>query len=128
MKDAQLIGLGLLGFGALFFVIGVILLLDRPLLVMSNILIMMGIIVLLTPKGVYGFLAQPGRGQGTIAFVLGIILVFCKLPFPGIICEVTGAYWLFGGFWPLLVSLLLKLPFIGSLIPFLKEKDDQLPM
>lgn len=97
---------------------------------MANMLILAGIVILMTPMGFYKFIAQRGRGQGTIAFFLGIILVLCKLPLPGIICEATGAYWLFGGFWPMLLSLVTKLPKIGkALLPFIsKLKGDDLPL
>ena len=129
MNDTEVIGLGMLGIGSFFFVLGILLLLDRALLTMSNILILLGITVLMKPNGFYSFVTQKGRAQGSIAFFLGIFLVICKLPLPGIICEVTGAYWLFGGFWPMLLSLLLKIPHITSFVPFLsKAKDETLPL
>ena len=128
MGDLENIGLGMLGIGVLLFLFGILMLFDRALLVMSNLLILLGIVTLMRPSGFYGFISQNGRGQGTIAFFLGILLVFCKLPLPGIICEVTGAYWLFGGFWPMLMTLLMKIPHITSLLPFIpKFKDETLP-
>ncbi|KAK8847942.1 Vesicle transport protein GOT1A [Tritrichomonas musculus] len=130
MKDSQVIGVGLLGFGTFFFILGTILLLDRALLVMSNIMLLMAITILLTPKGFYTFVIQKDKIQGSIAFFLGIILVFLKLPLPGIICEVVGAYWLFGGFLPLLASLLMKLPFLSNILPFLShfKSEESLPL
>ena len=110
MNDSQIIGLGLLGFGTIFFILGVLMLLDRALLVMSNLLFLLGILILMTPNKFLSFVIQKERKQGSIAFFLGILLVFFKLPLPGIICEVVGAYWLFGGFLPLLISLILKIP------------------
>jgi hypothetical protein len=72
---------------------------------------------------------QKGKGQGSIAFFLGIGLILCKLPLPGILCEGVGAYWLFGGFWPMLLSLLMKLPFASVIFPFLtKPKDEEGPI
>lgn len=128
MKDRTIIGIGLLGFGTLFFILGVILLLDRALLVMSNILILFSIIVLMNPKGFYSFAIQRDKIQGTIAFFTGILLVFFKLPLPGIVCEVVGAYWLFGGFYPMLLTLLMKIPYISNFIPFLGGNDESLPL
>ena len=130
MNDSQIIGVGLLGFGALFFILGTLLLLDRALLVMSNIMLMMGIFILMGPKGFYSFAIQRDKMQGSIAFFLGIALVLLKLPLPGVICEVTGAYWLFGGFLPLLFSLLMKIPFISNILPFLShaKSDETLPL
>jgi len=125
MRDIEIIGTGLLGFGAVFFFLGILMLLDRALLIMSNILILMGVLVLMKPKGFIGFVIQTERIQGSIAFFAGITLVLLKLPLPGIICEITGAYWLFGGFIPLLISLIVKIPFFSRIFPFLsKQKDD----
>jgi hypothetical protein len=125
MNDTQTIGVGLVGFGSFFFLLGILLLLDRALLILSNILIVMGIVVLLGPEEFVKFTIQKNRGHGSVAFFLGIALIFCKLPLPGIACELTGAYWLFGGFWPMLLSLLLKIPWLSSLLPFLtKPKTD----
>ena len=129
MNETQTIGLGMLGVGAVLFLLGILFLLDRALLTMANLLILAGIGVLMTPIGFYKFIAQRGKGQGTIAFFLGIALVLCKLPLPGIICELTGAYWLFGGFWPMLLSLITKLPKIGKILPFIsKLKGEDLPL
>lgn len=128
MEDLKIIGLGLLGFGTGFFILGIILLLDRAMLVMSNILLVFGIVILMSPKGFLTFVLQKDKKQGSIAFSLGICLVICKLPLPGIICEVTGAYWLFGGFWPMLISLLLKIPYISDIIPFLSKQKEDLPL
>jgi hypothetical protein len=126
MNDSQTIGLGLLGLAVLFFILGVLFLLDRPLLILSNILLFMGVIILMGIREFLKFTIQKGRGHGSIAFFLGITLIFCKLPLPGILCEVVGAYWLFGGFWPMLLSLLWKFPFVASIFPFFaKAKDDQ---
>jgi hypothetical protein len=129
MDDSQIIGLGLVGFGSFFFLLGVLLLLDRALLIMSNLLIMGGIIFLMGASGFYAFVIQKGKAQGSIAFFLGIALILCKLPLPGILCEVVGAYWLFGGFWPMLLSLVMKLPYASVIFPFLsKPKDDEGPI
>jgi hypothetical protein len=125
MNDTQTIGVGLVGFGAFFFFLGVLFLLDRPLLILSNILIIMGIVVLLGPQEFVKFTIQKSRSHGSIAFFLGIALILCKLPLPGIACELTGAYWLFGGFWPMLLSLLLKVPWLSSLLPFLTKPKDE---
>ena len=128
MNDTEIIGIGLLLFGTVIFLFGILMLLDRALLVMSNILFLSGILVLMKPKGFFSFAIQSDKKQGTIAFFVGIILVLFKLPIPGIICELTGAYWLFGGFIPLLLSLLLKVPFLSKFFPFLSKSKDDSPL
>ena len=130
MNDNQKIGAGLVGMGFFFFLLGILLLLDRALLVMSNILLLMGILILMSPSGFVKFVIQPSKIQGSIAFVLGVLLVLFKLPLPGIICEIAGAYWLFGGFAPLIFSILLRIPHLVEYLPFLASvrPEESLPM
>ena len=128
MKDLEKIGLGLLGSGVALFFLGILFLLDKALLIMSNILIIMSIFLLMGFNGFIGFIIQKDKLQGTVAFLVGILLVFVKLPLPGIICEIVGAYWLFGGFLPLLTSMLLKVPLLANFIPFLSKKKEELPL
>lgn len=129
MEDNQIIGLGALGIGSFLFLLGVLLGLDRGLLTISNLLILLGIVMLMSLKRLYEFLIQKQRAHGSIAFFLGIVLVLCKLPFPGVICEVTGAYWLFGGFWPMLLNLLMRIPNIETILSFVtNNRGALLPM
>ena len=128
MKDLEKIGLGLLGSGVALFFLGILFLLDKALLIMSNILIIMSIFLLMGFNGFIGFIIQKDKLQGTVAFLVGILLVFVKLPLPGIICEIVGAYWLFGGFLPLLTSMLFKVPLLANFIPFLSKKKEELPL
>jgi hypothetical protein len=98
--------------------LGVLFLLDCPLLILLNILLFMRVIILMGIREFLKFTIQKGCGHSSIAFFLGIALIFCKLPLPGILCEVVGTYWLFGGFWPMLLSLFWKFPFVASIFPF----------
>ena len=123
MEDRKVIGLGLLLLGTLLFFVGVLLLLDSALLIMSNIAYLMGIVALMGPKEFLDFALQSDKKQGSMLFFIGILLVFCKSPIPGIVCESVGAYWLFGGFLPLLRSILLKLPYVGPYVSFLREES-----
>ena len=123
MNELQSIGTGVLAFGAIFFILGCVFLMDRTMLVMSNVLILLGINLIMSPRDFITFILSKERIKGSIAFILGILLVLFKIPLPGIICEVTGAYWLFGGFLPLLLSLLSKLPFVPTKL-FARNKSD----
>ena len=128
MEDFTKIALGLLAAGVFLFFLGILLLLDRALLVMSNILILMSIFLLMGIKQFLNFAIQKDRLHGTLGFFVGVLLVFIKYPLPGIICEIVGAYWLFGGFLPMLSSLLLKVPFLFNLLPFLAKQKEELPL
>ena len=104
--------------------LGLIMLLNRKLLVTSNLLLLIGIPMMMNVRDFLKFLIQKEKIKGTIAFFVGIGLVFAKLAFPGLICEVVGCYWLFGGFLPLFFSLVGKIPVIGSFIPARLRKGD----
>lgn len=123
MNDLQAIGCGVTGCGAVMMLLGLIMLLNRKLLVTSNLLLLIGIPMMMGLRDFMKFLIQRTKIKGTVAFFLGIVLVFAKLAFPGLICEVVGCYWLFGGFLPLFFSLLSKIPVIGSFIPARLRKD-----
>jgi len=126
MNDFEVIGLGLVGFGVLFFLLGIFSL-SRDFLVTGNLLILIGVSLYMTIQKFLRFLIQKDKIKGSISFILGLILVFVKIPIPGIICELVGSYWLFGGFIPILLSLLSKIPIVSLLIPSsFKAKNDQL--
>lgn len=117
MNEFQAIGYGLLGFGVGFFILGIFTLGKRQFLVTSNLLIILAVNLIFGIKEFIRFIFQRTRIVGTLAFFLGITLIFARLPIPGVICELVGAYWLFGGFLQLFWSLLLKIPIMSSLVP-----------
>lgn len=117
MNEFQAIGYGLLGFGVGFFILGIFTLGKRQFLVTSNLLIILAVNLIFGIKEFIRFIFQRTRIVGTVAFFLGMTLIFAKLSLPGIISELVGAYWLFGGFLQLFLSLLMKIPCISLLIP-----------
>lgn len=124
MNEFQAIGYGLLGFGVFFFILGIFTLGKRQFLVTSNLLIILAVNLIFGVAEFIRFVIQRTRIVGTIAFFLGMTLVFLGMPLPGIISELAGAYWLFGGFLQLFWSLLLKIPFISAIIPQSWKKEN----
>ena len=125
MNDFEVIGLGVIGFGVLFFLIGLFGF-NRNFLVTSNLLMIIGTMLFMKIKTFFNFLIQKIKLKGTLSFFIGFTLVLFKLPLPGILCEIVGIYWLFGGFLPALLSLISKIPIISYFFPsFLKNKNDQ---
>lgn len=124
----QKIGAGCLGIGVVLFFLGVLMLLDRALLIMSNILILMSVVMLMGVQGFLQFVIQKDKLRGTVTFSTGIIFIFAKIPVVGIVLEVIGAYWLFGGMIPFLKSFLLKLPILSMILPFLTRQKEELPL
>jgi hypothetical protein len=115
MNDLEVIGAGVTGFGVLFFIIGIFTFLNRKLLVTSSILLILGLSLALGPLSLVRLLIQKDRVKGTVAFLGGVVLIFGRLSLPGVACEAVGAYWLFGGFLPIILSILSRVPLVGGL-------------
>lgn len=126
MNEIQAIGVGVTGCGVLIFLIGILTLLNREFLVTADILLLIGLNMIYGIKEFIQFLFKKEKLVGTIAFILGIVIVFIKLPIPGIICQIVGAYWLFGGFLPLLLSIIGKIPIVSMFVPSAFKDKDQL--
>lgn len=113
------IGLGLTTFGVVFLVLGVLLLFDRPMLTLGNMLFVAGTIVLIGPDKCFKYFTNPSKFRGTICFIVGMVMVVFKWPIIGMLLELFGIANLFGNFFPTIVSFLRKLPGIG---PCLEHK------
>jgi hypothetical protein len=125
MNDVQVIGSGITVGGVVFLLLGIFSLLNRRFLVTANVLLLIGLLLMYGLGSFLRFLFQKDKLKGTLAFVLGIVFVFVKWSLAGVVCEVVGCYWLFGGFLPLLFSLLSRIPIMGALIPSsLKKQED----
>ncbi|CAF0996243.1 unnamed protein product [Adineta ricciae] len=110
LSDFQKIGLGLSIFGVGFIFLGMIMLFDKGLLAVGNILFLAGLI------------------KATALFFGGIAIVLLGWPLIGMIVEVYGFFLLFGGFIPIAINFLRRLPIIGSLLllPGIRQVVDRL--
>ena len=125
-NDLEVIGGGVIFGGALFFISGVFSL-SSEFLITANLLFLIGLNMSMGPKQFFKFLFKKDKLKGSICFLLGIVLIFLKQALFGIICEAIGIYFLFGGFMPIIFTLLGKLPILGHLIPSsLKSKGENL--
>ncbi|KAI8820153.1 Golgi transport protein-like protein [Fimicolochytrium jonesii] len=86
--------------GALFFALGVMLLLDKGLMAVGNILFLLGLPLLLGPTRTIGFFSRADRRLSTASLLTGIVLVLVKWPFVGLVLEGVGVVNLFGPFIP----------------------------
>lgn len=93
---ASEIGVGLVSFGSLFLILGIILFFDAALLALGNVLFTAGITLLIGPQKTFYFFARKQKMRGTICFFLGMCLVFAKWTFFGMIIEIFGFLNLFG--------------------------------
>ncbi|RXW23337.1 hypothetical protein EST38_g2517 [Candolleomyces aberdarensis] len=110
------IGVALTTFGGLFMFLGVMFLFDGALLALGNILFVSGLALIIGPQKTVSFFARKQKIRGSICFFGGILLIFLKWPFFGMLIETFGFLNLFGDFFPVVISFLRQLPFIGTLL------------
>ncbi|PAV18557.1 Got1-domain-containing [Pyrrhoderma noxium] len=128
LTDAQKIGVALTSFGGAFMVLGVLLFFDGSLLALGNILFLSGITLIIGPHKTFYFFARKQKLRGTLCFFGGVLLVFLKWPFIGVIVETIGFLNLFGDFFPVILTFLRQLPFIGTLLslPYIRDVADRI--
>jgi len=128
LSDAQKIGVALTTFGTLFMFLGVMLFFDSALLALGNMLFLSGLTLIIGPHKTFYFFARKQKLRGTICFLGGVMLVFLKYPFIGMIVETFGFLNLFGDFFPVVLTFLRQLPFIGTLLslPYVRPVIDRL--
>lgn len=120
MLDQQRqIGTALLALGGLFLLLGVLLMFDRALLSLGNLLFLSGFPFLIGFERSLRFfnpLYRKERWRGILLFLGGVALVVFGWPLVGMLVEVVGFVELFGSFLPLVVSFLRQLPYIGDML------------
>lgn len=128
LTDGQKIGVALTTFGALFMLLGVMLFFDGALLALGNILFISGLTLIIGPQKTFYFFARKNKIRGSICFFGGVLLVFFKWPFIGVIVETFGFLNLFGDFFPVVVTFLRQLPFIGTVLtlPYIRDVVDRI--
>ncbi|TFY65888.1 hypothetical protein EVG20_g5201 [Dentipellis fragilis] len=141
LTDMQKIGVALTTFGGLFMFLGVILFFDGALLALGNLLFLSGLFLIIGPQKTFYFFARKQKLRGTVCFLGGILLVFLKWPFFGVVLETFGFFNLFGGstgdpmhndanlqyacsdFFPVILTFLRQLPFVGHFLnlPYVRD-------
>lgn len=82
--------------GGFFLLLGLILLFDRALLAMGNVLFLVGITLLLGPQRTFVFFARRNKWRGSLAFWAGVLLILMRWPLVGFAVELFGIFVLFG--------------------------------
>ncbi|KAF7976064.1 hypothetical protein HWV62_7609 [Athelia sp. TMB] len=103
--------------------LGVVLFFDGALLALGNVLFLSGLTLIIGPQKTFFFFARKEKLRGTACFIGGILLVFFKWPFVGVIVETFGFLNLFGDFFPVILTFLRQLPFVGNLLslPYIRD-------
>jgi len=134
VTDTQKIGVGLAGMGIAFIFLGILLLFDKGLLAIGNLLFLSGLGFLIGMEKTFFFFFQRHKIKGTTFFFVGIATVFLGWPLIGMILELYGSVLLFGGFIPVAINFLrrlpglniiLNLPGISSVIDKLEGRDER---
>nr|XP_032526092.1 vesicle transport protein GOT1B isoform X1 [Danaus plexippus plexippus] len=116
ITDTQKIGVGLAGFGMTFLFLGVLLLFDKGLLAIGNILFISGLACVIGLQRTFFFFFQRHKVKASVAFFGGISIVLLGWPMIGMIAEMYGFLLLFRGFLPAAVNFLRMVPVLGSLL------------
>uniref|UniRef100_A0A7N0UWV6 Vesicle transport protein GOT1B n=1 Tax=Kalanchoe fedtschenkoi TaxID=63787 RepID=A0A7N0UWV6_KALFE len=113
MNDRKKIGLGLTGFGIFFSFLGIVLLFDKGLIAMGNILFFSGVAITIGLKSTLQFFMKRQNFKGTVAFGAGFFFVIIGWPVIGMLMEAYGFVVLFSGFWPTIAVFVQKIPILG---------------
>ena len=116
ITDTQKIGVGLAAFGISFVFLGVLLLFDKGLLAIGNILFISGLACVIGPRRTLNFFFQRYKIKASIAFLGGVIIVLMGWPIVGMILETYGFVLLFSGFLPVAINFLRRVPVLGTVL------------
>jgi len=116
VTDTQKIGVGLAGFGVFFLFLGMLLLFDKSLLALGNILFICGLACVIGLERTFRFFFQRHKVKASISFFGGICIVLLGFPLIGMLIETYGFVLLFSGFFPVAVNFLRRVPVIGTVL------------
>ncbi|KAL6263174.1 hypothetical protein P5V15_005976 [Pogonomyrmex californicus] len=116
VTDTQKIGVGLAAFGISFLFLGILLLFDKGLLAIGNLLFISGLACVIGPWRTLNFFFQRHKLKGSVSFLGGIIVVLIGWPIIGMILEIYGFVLLFSGFLPVAINFLRRVPILGTLL------------
>jgi len=116
ITDIQKIGVGLAGFGVTFLLLGVVLLFDKGLLAIGNVLFLSGLACVIGLERTFRFFFQWHKAKGSTAFFGGIFVVLLGFPLIGMLIELYGFVILFSGFFPVAINFLRRIPILGTVL------------
>ncbi|EDV20200.1 uncharacterized protein TRIADDRAFT_61346 [Trichoplax adhaerens] len=108
VTDTQKIGIGVTAFGMFFLFLGMLMLFDKALLAVGNILFLSGIGMVIGLARTYSFFFQRHKMKGTVCFFLGIVIVIFGWPVVGMVIE--------AGFLPVVINFLRRVPIVGTFL------------
>lgn len=121
------LGMGLVAGGSAITLLGITLMFNKSLIKLGNIMFVSGIPCLLGIARVSKFLTQPSKMRGSATLAAGFFLILIGWPIFGMLVEIFGLLNLFGNMFPLLWSMLKRLPFVSALLSESSPQDDRQP-
>ena len=117
MNEENMMQLGkiLSGIGGAGFLIGFAANAHRGMLICSNFLFFVGIFLIIGFERAKKLFLRPSYIKGTGFLIFGLILTIFNHGFVGSAIQLVGAYFVFGGFIPVIMVHLRKLPIIGPI-------------
>ncbi|XXG45003.1 hypothetical protein AAC387_Pa02g0207 [Persea americana] len=118
ISEQKKVGIGLIGFGIFFTLLGVVLFFDRGLLALGNIIYLSGVAVILGWRSTVQLFTKRMNYKGSLSFLVGLFLIFVRWPIAGIVFEIYGSIVLFSGFWPSVKVFLYQIPVVGWIVRY----------
>jgi len=127
LDETQRIGIILTLLGIFFTFLGVVLLFDKGLLTIGNLLFIGGVALIVGREGTMNLFFQKRSLKGSICFFIGIVLVLIGWTFIGIIVEAYGFFYIFGSFFPIALAFMRNLPILGTILslPGIRQMIDR---
>ncbi|RWR71996.1 vesicle transport protein GOT1 isoform X1 [Cinnamomum micranthum f. kanehirae] len=94
-SNCEEVGIGLIGFGIFFTLLGIVLFFDRGLLALGNIIYLSGLAVILGWRSTVQLFTNRMNYKGSLSFLVGLFLIFVRWPIAGIVFEIYGSIVLF---------------------------------
>lgn len=101
-----------------FLFLGVLLLFDKGLLAIGNILFIAGLACVIGLERTFRFFFQKHKVKASVAFFGGITVVLLGWPLFGMLIETYGFVLLFSGFFPVAINFLRRVPVLGTVLNF----------
>lgn len=122
LNDQRKIGLGLTAFGILFTVLGMLLLFDRSLIAMGNLLFLAGLTTTIGLHSTITFFTKRKNRKGSVFYLGGCAVVVYGWTVVGLLLEAYGFWLLFCEFFPTVLQFLRRVPVLSKILdlPILK--------
>mmetsp|Transcript_7401 Transcript_7401/g.19755 ORF Transcript_7401/g.19755 Transcript_7401/m.19755 type:complete len:151 (+) Transcript_7401:178-630(+) len=116
MTDQRKIGLGLTAFGILFTVLGMLMLFDRGLIAMGNLLFLAGLSTTIGFRSTVAFFTKKKNRKGSAFYMGGCVLVIWGWTVIGLILEAYGFWLLFCEFIPTALQFFRRVPIMSRVL------------